>query len=110
MRRSGKTFTKYAIKNIKEIHRLSRKRNSVTKAHPEMLLEFVRSHTKEMKELYEKKDKHFNVETGDLIILCLELLIENGAEPDAIMNIGYGRFRKKLKGPKVNAHKEITRK
>ncbi|MEA2036398.1 MAG: hypothetical protein U9O94_02740 [Nanoarchaeota archaeon] len=60
------------------------------------LIEMMEHHTKEIKELFEKKDKHFAVEAGDLIILCLELLIKEGYSIEEIMDKCYGRFDKKL--------------
>jgi len=41
-------------------------------------IEMIQHHAIEIKELHSKKDKHFVVETGDLVILCLELLLMEG--------------------------------
>lgn len=43
-----------------------------------------------------KGDAHYLVETGDLIILCLEILIENNQSPDRILSRCYDRYKKKL--------------
>lgn len=61
------------------------------------ILQMMQQHTQEIKQLYEKKDKHFAVETGDLIILCLELLMLEGYSIEDILEKGYKRFDKKLK-------------
>jgi len=61
-----------------------------------VLLELAEKHAGEIKELYGRRDRHFIVETGDLLVLCLELLAEHGKNPDDILDICYRRYRDKL--------------
>lgn len=61
------------------------------------IISMMKHHTTEIYELFEKNDKHFAVETGDLVVLCLELLIREGYSIDEIMDKCYLRFDKKLK-------------
>lgn len=91
------SLTKYAKDNIREIHALSSLYNGKGGKHAEKLLFLVRKHSKEITALYEAKDPHFSVETGDLMVLCLELLREVKAPDDVIMEKCYGRYRKKLR-------------
>lgn len=91
------SFTAYAREKLREIHGLSSEYNSRTDDHAAVLLDFVGKHADELKRLYEAKDPHFDVETGDLIVLCCELLLERGKDPDRIMDRCYGRFSGKLK-------------
>ncbi|MFH1683073.1 MAG: hypothetical protein ABIA37_04720 [Candidatus Woesearchaeota archaeon] len=56
----------------------------------------LQHHTQEIKELHEKNNPHFAVETGDLIILAVELLIKEGYSVEDIMEKCYDRFDKKL--------------
>ncbi len=95
MRRS---LTEYAKQQIKEIHSLSATYNGEGKGHADVLLELVREHAEEITELYDNKDDHSSVETGDLLILCHELLVEQGKDPDQVMELCYGRYRRKLEG------------
>lgn len=91
-----KTFTKYSRNEILDIHALSDKRNASGAAHADKLIEMIKKHALEIEELLELKDPHCSVETGDLIVLCLEMLIEKGADPDEVMRKCYKRFRDKL--------------
>jgi hypothetical protein len=91
-----KSLTEYAREQIKEVHRLSALYNGNAEDHTKVLLELVREHAEEIAELYDNKDDHFSVETGDLLILCYELLLEQGKDPDRIMELCYGRYKRKL--------------
>jgi len=58
----------------------------------------MRHHIGEIEELALRQDRHFLVETGDLAVLCLELLLEHGVSPDKIMGRCFGRYERKLNG------------
>lgn len=91
-----RSLTVYAEKNIKEIHRLSRRYNGKKKEHAKVLLELLKKHVNEIEELYWDGNPHFAVEAGDLLILCHELLLEKRKDPNEIMTLCYGRYKKKL--------------
>jgi hypothetical protein len=91
-----KSLTEYAREQIKEVHGLSALYNDEGKDHAKVLLELVGEHAEEISELYDNKDDHFSVEVGDLLILCHELLLEQGKDPDRIMELCYGRYKRKL--------------
>lgn len=92
------SLTKSAVDEIKVIQDLSQKLARIKdKSHSDILLELMRKHIDEILLLYKNKDKHYLVETGDLLILCLELLLENRRSPDSIMSVCYRRYRRKLK-------------
>ena len=94
-----KTFTGFSRKNIKAIHALSVKYNELKKRkHGQVLLELMDAHAKEIALLYKNKNKHYIVETGDLLILCLELLEEARVCPDIILDKCYKRYYEKLSG------------
>lgn len=61
------------------------------------IIEMMKHHTNEIEELFSKEDKHYSVETGDLLILALELLIMEGYSVEEILNKCYDRFEEKLK-------------
>ncbi|MBF0483107.1 MAG: hypothetical protein HQL25_00210 [Candidatus Omnitrophica bacterium] len=87
-----------SLARIKAIHQLSRQYNGKTKgAHQKKLLQLMREHIDEIEELAAAKNKHFLIETGDLIILCFELLLENRTEIDEVIVECFGRYEKKLK-------------
>jgi len=56
----------------------------------------MKKHVEEIKGLLKKSDAHFVTETGDLLILCLEMIKETGRSPDAVLDKCYGRYRRKL--------------
>jgi len=86
------------LKNrVEVIHSLSQKINGADQeAHIKKLLEMMAHHTEEIPELHEQADSHALIETGDLIVLCLEFLLEKGADPDEILKIACTRFETKL--------------
>ena len=84
-------------KRLKGVHNLSRLNNGTDKrGHEQKLLELMRHHIDEIEELYRKDDKHFLVETGDLIVLCMELLLENGVSVDNTFLQCIERYENKL--------------
>lgn len=94
----SKSFTPFSKRHIKAIHRLSQHYNRLRhKKHPRVLLDLIKEHAQEIAQLYGKKDKHYVTETGDLLILCLELVKEAQADPDRLMEKCYERYYTKLK-------------
>ncbi|MBU1085889.1 MAG: hypothetical protein KKD05_00035 [Candidatus Omnitrophica bacterium] len=92
-----KSITSFAKQKIKSIHLLSQELNTLEKKeHMQVLLELMREHVQEIKELYQQKDKHYITETGDLLILCLEILKESDQDYDQIMNRCYERYINKI--------------
>ncbi|MBF0511096.1 MAG: hypothetical protein HQL13_02075 [Candidatus Omnitrophica bacterium] len=92
-----KSLTGYSKDQIKAIHAKSRRLNALLKKnHAKALFKMLLEHGPEIKELYAKKDKHYLIETGDLIVLCLELIKEAKESPDTILAKCYPRFHKKI--------------
>ena len=92
-----KSLTKHTTKEIQVIHSSSSRLNRILrKDHAQVLLNMIKKHSGEIKELYDKKDKHYLIETGDLIVLCFELIRQGKQSPDAILFKCYPRFHKKL--------------
>ncbi|MBF0531495.1 MAG: hypothetical protein HQL23_00180 [Candidatus Omnitrophica bacterium] len=93
-----RNFSAGALARLRQIHALSQRRNTAAgKPHQEKLLEMIWHHAEEIRELQSKGDAHFLAETGDLFVLCMELLIENGASPDEMLELAFSRFEKKLR-------------
>lgn len=93
-----RSFTKYSRESIKRIHALSSEYNGRGGKHAEKLLSLVREHAREITSLHASGDGHFVTETGDLLILCLELILDKGEDPDAVIELCYSRYHSKLKG------------
>ena len=94
MRRS---LTDYAIDQIEQIHRKSQCCNSGNnKEHAAVLLELMQKHADEIKQLKEEKNDHYITETGDLLILCMELIKEANASVDEVFEKCYKRYHDKL--------------
>jgi hypothetical protein len=92
-----RSFTNYTKKELQVIHGNSRRLNRMlNKDHARALLEMIKEHADEITGLHAKQDKHYLVETGDLIVLCLELIKEAKQSPDAVLFKCYPRFHKKL--------------
>lgn len=86
-----------ALKRIKSIHQLSLSYNKkVGKGHQQRLLKLIRKHIEEIEGLIQSDNRHFLVETGDLIVLCFELLLENKLAIDDILLKCFERYEKKL--------------
>ena len=89
--------TKRAVQRLKNIHQLSKKCNGPSKKkHLEKLLALVEKHVDEIRFLYKKDDLHYLVETGDLLILCFEILMENKRDIHKMTELCFGRYENKL--------------
>ncbi len=82
---------------LSAITRLSAQKNG--EKHSEKLLEMISSHREEICDLHSAQNPHFAVETADLLILCLELLIEEGKDIDETITLALPRFYNKLQQP-----------
>jgi len=87
-------FSKKALESIKKIHNLSSIVNA--KDHREKLLHLAEKHIIEIRRLYSKNDPHADIETGDLAILCFELILESKKNPDEILQVCFDRYERKL--------------
>jgi len=94
---SDPVFNPAALKRLKKIHRLSQQYNQhVGMPHDKRLFELIVYHVPEIQALYNQGDRHFVTETGDLWVLCCELLLEAGADIDGSLNHCFERYEKKL--------------
>lgn len=92
-----KILSKKALQRLEAIHKLSQEYNrKLKKDHRNRLIELMKEHAGEIEELFRQDNPHYLTETGDLIILCLELLLENNQPIDEIMEKCFQRYEKKL--------------
>lgn len=92
-----KVVEQQALKRIKAIHQLSQRVNAMLgKPHQGRLLELMRKHIDEIEQLAAQQDPHYVIETGDLLILCFELLLEGGADIEEVSLTCFERYEKKL--------------
>jgi putative component of toxin-antitoxin plasmid stabilization module len=97
MKKTNKSLTNFARKELDAIHGYSTRYNKLlNKNHSLVLLELMAEHVDEIRQRHGKGDKHYLIETGDLLILCLELIKEAKCCPDVILSKCYGRYHKKL--------------
>ncbi|HOL50073.1 MAG TPA: hypothetical protein PLW07_05795 [bacterium] len=87
-------FRKKALEKIKQIHRLSLLVNKQN--HRKKLLHLANKHIIEIEQLYSKKDPHADIETGDLAVLCFELILESNRNLDEVLEKCFSRYEKKL--------------
>jgi len=73
------------------------------------LLELMAHHIEEIRDLWREGDRHALIETGDLAVLCFELLLEYRVSPDRIMRECFGRYEKKLSVLLAEAERERNR-
>ncbi len=83
------------LEELKEIHSLSEKKNCPN--HREKLLSMINDHALEITQLINNNDPHARVETGDLIILCMELILEQNGCIDSTLSKCIERFKNKLR-------------
>ncbi|MDD4202983.1 MAG: hypothetical protein PHQ52_05900 [Candidatus Omnitrophica bacterium] len=89
----SKTFSD----KLKQIHALSKNINGKsTKKHTKKLLKMIKEHAKEIELLQKDNNSHFLTETGDLIVLCMELLEEYNVSIDETLGKCCKRFENKL--------------
>ncbi|MFP4472378.1 MAG: hypothetical protein ACLFPX_00715 [Candidatus Omnitrophota bacterium] len=94
---SAEIMSSAAKEKIARIHRLSKKYNqAVGMPHALRLLDLIDQHAAEIRELYDRGDPHYLTETGDLLILCYELLLTGGADSDRVTETCFGRYEYKL--------------
>lgn len=92
-----KPLTAFSRRQISLIHAKSRKYNLRRgEKHAVKLIELIKKHAGEIDDLRRKRDRHYVVETGDLAVLCFELIKEAKSCPDKILAQCYRRYHKKL--------------
>jgi len=92
-----KSLTAHAKSQIKTIHNFSKRYNKLLeKNHRKVLLTLIKDHAEEISQLHKAKDPHYIIETGDMLILCLELIKEGGYSINGILSKCYNRYHKKL--------------
>ena len=92
-----KVLTNKPLLRIEAIHKLSQAYNKrLGNNHTLRLLKLAKEHAEEIQQLYKSKNKHYLVETGDLIILCFEVLLENKASIDKTLLKCFKRYEKRF--------------
>jgi NTP pyrophosphatase (non-canonical NTP hydrolase) len=87
------SLTKESNEKINRLVSLSIKKGNTDQT----FIDFIKHHAIEIEELFKAKNSHYAIETGDLIILCLEFLKYNNKDPNEILEKCYKRFENKLK-------------
>ena len=93
----NKILSEAVLFRLKTIHKLSQDYNrKLKKNHRKRLMTLMKEHVDEIDELCQEDNPHYLTETGDLIILCMELLLEEGISIDTILEKCFSRYEKKL--------------
>lgn len=88
-----------SLERIRGIHRLSEEYNRrVNAGHAGQLLKLMRKHVDEIEALSRDKNPHYLTETGDLAVLCFELILDGGQPIDDILRKCFLRYENKLTG------------
>ncbi len=86
-----------SLLRVAAIHKLSQEHNkNLGNDHTLRLIELAQEHTEEIRQLFQDKNDHYLIETGDLVILCLEVLLENNKSIDEVLTRCFQRYEKKL--------------
>ena len=88
------TLTDEFRTKLNEITELS---NKVNKNDNHKILEMMKEHIEEIEERFNNNDKHWAIETADLIVLSYELLLMENKDIDEVFNRCLPRFDIKLK-------------
>ncbi len=92
-----KVISSEGEERLRGIHQLSREYNKrVDMPHTQRLFSLMRKHIDEIEGLWKKGDDHFLVETGDLLILGFEMLLEYQRSLDETLLLCFERYEKKL--------------
>ena len=78
---------------LQQITELSSRVNSNDK---QKILDMMKEHIEEIRDLYSRNNDHWAIETADLIVLCYELLIMEEKDIDDVFTRCLPRFDKKL--------------
>jgi hypothetical protein len=104
-----RSLTSYSENKMKRIHSLSSVKNS-NGSHAEKILDMIREHAQEISELFYSGDDHYITETGDLLVLCIELIMESRSDANRILDKCYRRFEEKLETPDSDKDRSLSEK
>jgi ribosomal silencing factor RsfS len=89
-------ISKDSIDKIKSINELSLKLHGSKEKHMEYVLKSMQHHAEEINDLFKKGNPHWSVETGDLMIHCMCMLVLNGYDLNEMFETCRKRFLKKV--------------
>jgi len=72
-----------------QLHETKETENSFT-------LESMEKHVREIRNLFARKDSHWVIETGDLMVHCMKILVLNGYDLNEIFEKCTRRFETKI--------------
>lgn len=89
-------ISKEAIEKIKELNELSFKLNDGRKETMSYTLESIKEHAEEINQLFLANNDHWAVETGDLMIHCMKMLLMYGFNLNEMFDKCCKRFENKI--------------
>ncbi len=89
-------ITNEAVESINKIIEISFELNNGKKERTSFVLESIKHHSDEINQLFSAKDPHWAVETGDLMIHCMEILLMYGFDLNEMFDKCSNRFENKI--------------
>lgn len=86
---------------IEEINEASDKKNGSSEESNKYIFKSMKNHADEIKDLFEKKDAHWQDETADMMIHCLCLFKREGVDEMDVLNLlekRKNRFIERIEG------------
>ena len=80
-----------------KLHEITELSNKINKNDNRKILNMMKEHIIEIEERYNNNDKHWTIETADLIVLCYELLLLENYDIDDMFERCLPRFDVKLR-------------
>jgi phosphoribosyl-ATP pyrophosphohydrolase len=89
-------ISEQAIEKIKKLNDISFKLNGGRKETVSYTLESIKEHAEEISQLFSANNEHWAIETGDLMIHCMKMLLMNGFDLNEMFDKCRDRFESKI--------------
>ncbi len=84
------------VGKIQMLNQKSIQLNETKKTENSFTLESMEKHVREIRNLFARKDSHWAIEAGDLLIHCMKILVLNGYDLNEIVEKCTRRFETKI--------------
>jgi len=89
-------ITKEAIEKINNLNEISFELNNGKEETMPYTLESIKEHADEINQLFSANNEHWAVETGDLMIHCMKMLLMHGFDLNEMFDKCCKRFENKI--------------
>jgi phosphoribosyl-ATP pyrophosphohydrolase len=91
-----KHISKEMLEKIQMLNHKSIQLNETKETEESYTLESMQKHAREIRSLFARKDSHWAIETGDLLVHCMKILVLNGYDLNEIFEKCVKRFETKI--------------